>query len=408
MARIVRKFGGAALADSEHFKSVAADLAKSWHGGDELVVVVSAMYGETDRLIELANAVSQAPDCREYDVLVSAGEQVSIALLSMALKQQGVPATSLLAHQVGIVTDGSHMRARIHSINAEKINALLKEKKIAVIAGFQGMRSDCNDLTTLGRGGSDLTAVALAAAINADVCEVYKDVEGVATADPGICRDASVIERISYEEMLELASAGAKVLQTRAVLMAKSHKVPIHVRSFINPASPGTLVTSEDKMLEQPVVAAVTLEKSEAKIAVMKLVDEPGVASELFSALTERDIIVDMIVQNMTSDTLTAMAFTVPRDQADLAYEVVDNLAKSKGWGEVVMDKRVAKISTIGAGMRTHSGVASKMFAVLGREGINISMIGTSEIRISCLIEEKYAELALRTLHEAFGLASDA
>ncbi len=403
MARLVQKFGGAAVAGLERVSAVAEQIKKAWSNNHEVAVVVSAMKGETDRLVSLAQQVMQQPNSREYDVLVSSGEQVSVALLAMALNKIGVPACSLLGHQVRIRTDSSHARAKILSVDTNRVKELLTVKKVPVIAGFQGIDAH-EELTTLGRGGSDLTAVALAAALAAETCEVYKDVDGVFTADPLVCGDAALIETVSYEEMMELASSGAKVLQTRAVLFAKNSGVSIHVKSCFNWDRPGTQVVSEDKLMEKAVVSAVTIDKNEAKIGIDRLPDKPGVAAKLFSALTEKEIFVDMIVQNVSSEGNCALAFTVPKDQVEEAYAIVKQLCQEHGWGGVLKDEKVAKVSAIGVGMRTHSGVASQMFQALAEEGINITMIGTSEIRISCLIEEKYAELALRTLHEAFRL----
>jgi aspartate kinase len=405
MAVLVQKFGGSSVADAEKIMSVARRIAAS-APGNQMVVVVSAMGKTTDGLLALARQISSTPDLREMDMLLSTGEQVTIALLALALQSLGLKARSFTGPQVGMRTDHSHTQARITQIDADRVRRALDASEIAVVAGFQGL-SDEDEITTLGRGGSDLTAVALAAALKADVCEIYTDVDGVYTADPNIVPDARKLARVAYDEMLELASLGAKVLQTRSVEFAKKYGVTVHVRSTFRP-DPGTLVTKEEHGMEQAVVTGVTHDRSQAKISILRVPDRPGIAARVFGAISAKNIVVDMIVQNISQDGYTDMSFTLPRgDHARAVAELAD-VVREIGARGIAHDERVAKVSIVGVGMRSHSGVASTMFATLAREGINIQMISTSEIAVSCVIEDKYAELAVRTLHDAFDVARGA
>lgn len=400
MALIVQKFGGSSVADTGRIRNVARRVVESHDQGNSMVVVVSAMGKTTDGLIKLAHEITAQPDEREMDMLLATGEQVSIALLAMAIQALGRQARSLTGPQVGIHTDATHTKARIQKIETDRIERALGEGKIVIVAGFQGVTEE-DDITTLGRGGSDTTAVALAAALRAHVCEIYTDVDGVYTADPNIVPNARLLPKVSYEEMLELASSGAKVLMSRSVEFAKKYGVPVHVRSSFKP-DPGTLVTREDEGMEEVLVTGVTHDKSEAKVSILGVPDRPGIAGRLFGAVADENIVVDMIVQNISQDGLTDISFTVPRTDRPKAVGIVEQVAREIGARGVVHDDRIAKVSIVGVGMRSHSGVASKMFAALAREGINIMMISTSEIKISCVIEDKYTELAVRTLHEAF------
>ncbi|HXG14636.1 MAG TPA: aspartate kinase [Calidithermus sp.] len=404
MALIVQKYGGSSVADPEKIRNVARRVADSARD-HQVVVVVSAMGKTTDSLIALAHQITAAPDPRELDMLLATGEQVTIALLAMALHALGRPARSFTGPQVGLRTDTAHTRARITRIEAERVRQALDAGEIAVVAGFQGLSED-DEITTLGRGGSDLTAVALAAALKADVCEIYTDVDGVYTADPNIVPDARKLARVTYDEMLEMASLGAKVLQARSVEFAKKYGVPVHVRSTFKP-DPGTLVTREDATMEQLVVTGVTHDRSQAKISLLRVPDRPGIAATVFGAVGERNIVVDMIVQNISRDGYTDLSFTVPRGDYQRAVAALEEAARKVGAQGVVHDERVAKVSIVGVGMRSHAGVAARMFSALAREGINIQMISTSEIAISCVIEDKYAELAVRALHDAFELGRE-
>jgi aspartate kinase len=399
MALIVQKYGGSSVADPDKIKNVARRVSES-ASGHQLVVVVSAMGKTTDGLVEIAHQVSPAPDPREMDVLLATGEQVTIALLAMALHTLGWKARSFTGAQIGLRTDTAHTKARITRIAADRVRQALDAGEIAVVAGFQGV-SDADEITTLGRGGSDLTGVALAAALGADVCEIYTDVDGVYTADPNVVPDARKLARITYDEMLELASLGARVLQSRSVEFAKKYRVPVHVRSTFKP-DPGTLVAHEEHTMEEVVVTGVTHDRSQAKISILRVPDRPGIASQVFGAIAERNIVVDMIVQNISRDGYTDMSFTVARNDFARGVAAVEEAAVKVGALGVVHDARVAKVSIVGVGMRSHSGVAARMFATLAREGINIQMISTSEIAISCVIEDKYAELAVRALHDVF------
>ncbi|RJP55435.1 MAG: aspartate kinase [Deltaproteobacteria bacterium] len=405
MALIIQKYGGTSVGNVEKIKNVACRVRSARQDGNDVIVVVSAMGEETDRLLDLARDITDQPDEKEQDVLISTGEQVSSSLLAMALKSLGVNARSLLGHQIKIQTDSAFGKARILKIDSKRLLRELKDGKVLVIAGFQGV-DEKDNITTLGRGGSDTSAVAIAAALKADICEIYTDVEGIFTADPNICPDARKLNKISYEEMLEMASLGAKVLQTRSVQFAKKYQVPIHVRSTFKNGT-GTIVTKEDQDMESVIVSGVTYDKDEAKITVTKVPDMPGIASKLFTPISEANIVVDMIIQNVSTDGLTDLTFTVPQADFKKAMELVMVTAREINARDVLADTNIAKVSIVGMGMRSHSGVASKVFTVLAREGINIMMISTSEIKISCVIESKYTELAVRVLHEAFGLGEN-
>ncbi len=403
MALIVQKYGGSSMGSLDRIKLVAKRVAKTKARGHDLLVVVSAMSGETDRLIKLAKGIVEHPDGREYDALVSTGENVSTALLAMTLNAMKRPAISFAAHQVKILTDSVHAKARIESIDSTRIRAEFERGRIVVVAGFQGV-DEKGDVTTLGRGGSDTTAVAIASALKADVCEIYTDVDGVYTADPRIVPEARKLKRVAYEEMLEMASLGAKVLQIRSVEFAAKYGVDLRCRStFSN--DPGTLVCKEDRSMEKEVVSGVTYNKDEAKISIRHIPDSPGIASKIFTPIGEANINVDMIIQNVSKEGFTDLTFTVPKSDLWQALRIVKSTAKQIGARGVVGDANVAKVSVVGVGMRSHSGVATTMFSALAGEGINIQMISTSEIKISCVIEEKYTELAVRVLHDAFKLS---
>jgi aspartate kinase len=402
MALVVQKYGGTSVADLGKMENVARRVLKSKEAGNDIIVVLSAMAGETDRLIQLAHKAADEPDGREYDALISTGEQVTVTLLSMILNRMGFRAKSLLGYQIKIVTDRSYTKARIFNIDTKKICKELKKGTIVVVAGFQGVDKDGN-ITTLGRGGSDTSAVALAAALKADECDIYTDVDGVYTADPNICRKAKRLSRISYDEMLEMARAGAKVLQPRSVELAKKYEVPVYVRSSFTDEG-GTLVTKEDVEMEREVVCGVTYDRDQAKITVVRVPDRPGIAARLFTPLAQHNIMVDMIIQNASLEGYTDLTFTVSRKEIKKAHELVQEVAREIGGDRVEIDSDVSKISIIGVGMISHSGVAAKMFSSLAKEGVNILMISTSEIKISCVIQEKYTELAVSALHDAFDL----
>jgi aspartate kinase len=404
MALIVQKYGGSSVADAEKIKNVARRVAES-AAGHQIVVVVSAMGKTTDGLLGLARQIAAAPDPREMDMLLATGEQVTIALLAVALQALGFKARSLTGAQAGLRTDRAHTQARITRITAERVRATLDAGAVAVVAGFQGA-SDQDEITTLGRGGSDLTAVALAAALKADVCEIYTDVDGVYTADPNVVPDARKLPRVAYDEMLEMASLGARVLQARSVEFAKKHGVTVHVRSTFK-RDPGTIVTREESGMEDVVVTGITHDRSQAKISLLRVPDRPGIAAQVFGVLGAKRIVLDMIVQNISRDGYTDISFTVPRGDSAPATAALEEIARAIGAEGVVHDERVAKISIVGVGMRSHSGVAARMFGALSREGINIQMISTSEIATSCVIEDKYAELAVRALHDAFELGRE-
>jgi aspartate kinase len=399
---IVQKYGGTSVANLERIRNVAQRVFETQKQGHQVVVVVSAMSGETNRLLAMAHEACEMPNERECDALVSTGEQVTSALLALVLQQMGGRAVSFQGHQVKILTDDAFSKARIKSIDSERIKSELKKGHVVVVAGFQGIDENGN-ITTLGRGGSDTTGVALAAALKADTCEIYTDVDGVYTTDPNICERARKIEKISYEEMLEMSSTGAKVLQIRSVEMGAKYNVPIHVRSSFN-QNPGTIVCKEDSSMESVVVTAVAYDKNEAKIAVRHVPDKPGIAMKLFNPIAEASINVDMIVQNVSEDGATDLTFTVPKTDLKKALKIIEGVAKEIGAKKVDSDEKIAKVSIIGVGMRSHAGIAAKTFSVLAAEGVNIQMISTSEIKISLVIDEKYTELAVRTLHDAFGL----
>ena len=402
MSLIVQKYGGTSVGNIDRIKSVASRVAKTQADGHQVVVVVSAMAGETDRLAKLAHQVSNRPDEREVDLLLSSGERVTSALLALALQELGLPARAFTGRQVGIITDSTHTKARIERIAADRIREALREGVIPVVAGFQGI-DEKSDVTTLGRGGSDLTAVALAAALNADFCDIFTDVDGVYTTDPNIVPGAKRMEKISYEEMLEMASLGAKVLQARSVEFAAKYNVPVRVLSSFSD-SPGTLVTKEDRDMEQAVVSGVTYDKNQAKITIIGVPDRPGIAARLFSGIGQSSIVVDMIIQNVSQDGLTDISFTVPKLDSKKALEIAKSLSKEIGARGVQLTGDIANVSIVGVGMKSHAGVAAKMFSSLAKDGINIMMISTSEIRISCIIDAKYTELAVRLLHDAFEL----
>jgi aspartate kinase len=404
VALVVQKFGGTSVGTIERIRNVARRAMATQRAGHRVVVVVSAMSGETNRLLALAHEVTKVPDAREMDAIAATGEQVTAALTSMAIQAEGGKARSLLGHQVRILTDDAFTKARIKAIDSAKIFEAVDGGEIAVVAGFQGV-DHAGNLTTLGRGGSDTSAVAVAAAIGADECEIYTDVDGVYTTDPNICPSARKIDRISYEEMLELASLGAKVLQIRSVEIAMKYSVPIHVRSSFND-QPGTLVTKEDSTLEGVVVSGVAYDKGEARVHVVGVEDRPGIAAELFEKIAEKNISVDMIVQNVTTDAdpRAAITFTLAKTDLARAKPWVETVARGLGAREVRYDEDVVKVSIVGFGMRSHAGIAAKMFRILANEGINIQAIATSEIRVSCLVAAKYTELAVRALHDGFGL----
>jgi aspartate kinase len=402
MALLVHKYGGTSVGTVERIHLVADKVAKAKEEGHSLVVVLSAMSGETDRLIKLAHEVTNNPDEREMDMLLSTGERVTIALLAMELRGRGIDARSFTGRQVGIITDSAHTKARIARVAADRIREALKQGVIPIVAGFQGINEQ-SDVTTLGRGGSDLTAVALAAALKADRCVIYTDVDGVYTTDPNVVPAARRLDKISYEEMLELASLGAKVLQSRSVEFAAKFNVPLEVQSSFTEGK-GTLVVKEDADMERVSVSGVTGDRHQAKVTIVGVPDRPGIAARIFGPIAEANVIVDMIIQNVSQASLTDMSFTIPRADLPKATPLVKRIAKDIEAKSVAVTESIAKVSLVGVGMRTHSGVAAKMFEVLSKEGINIMMISTSEIKISCVIEEKHLQQAMRALHKAFGL----
>ena len=403
---VVQKYGGTSVRDIERIRNVALRAIEYKNRGNDMVIVVSAMAGETDRLLNLAGQIGKFPDEREVDVLISTGEQVTSALLAMTLKEMGHDAVSVQGHQVKILTDSSFGKARIDRLEKEKILEELKKGKIVVVPGFQGVDEE-GSITTLGRGGSDTTGVALAAGLPADLCEIYTDVDGVYTTDPNICDKAQRLDRISYDEMLEMAGLGAKVLQIRSVELAQKYNVPILVKSSLIEGT-GTLVCEEGMMsMEKVVISGVTYSKNEAKITVSAVPDQPGIAAGIFTALSDANIVVDVIVQNVSHGKLTDITFTTARADAKKALKIMEDKAKAIGAERVTMDDNIAKVSIVGRGMISHAGIASKMFAVLAAENINIEAITTSEIKVSCVIESKYGELAVRALHTAFGLDAE-
>jgi aspartate kinase len=402
MALIVQKYGGTSVGDTTRIQNVARRALAARKAGHRVVVVVSAMSGETNRLLKLVGEITPRPSEREQDVVISTGEQVTIGLLAIALEHLGGKARSFMGHQCRIVTDSTFSKARIKHIDSAALFEALDQGRIAVIAGFQGV-DESGNVTTLGRGGSDTTAVAIAAALKADACEIYTDVDGVYTTDPNVCPQARKLDKISYEEMLELASLGAKVLQIRSVEIAMKYKVPLWVKSSFSD-DPGTLVCEEDEAMEDILVSGVALDRNEAKVSIRGVPDGPGVAAKIFGALDQRAISVDVIVQNPAVKGKTDLTFTVARADLLKTQDVVKKVVKAIKATSVEVDAEIAKISIVGVGMRTHSGVAARMFKALSREGINIEAISTSEIRVSCLISPRYAELAVRTLHTEFGL----
>jgi len=400
---LVQKFGGTSVADPERIRAVADHVARTRRSGTDVVVVVSAMGRTTDDLIRLADEVSTRQPAREYDMLVSSGERISMALLCMALADLGVEAASFTGSQAGIITDTDHTRAKIVEIRADRLREALAAGMVPVVAGFQGVSTE-RDVTTLGRGGSDTTAVALAAVLGADACEIYTDVTGVFSADPRVVPDAHRLARISFEEMLEMAATGGRVLMLRSVEFARNHHVPLHVRSSFT-WEPGTWVVEEDESMEQAVVTAVTHDTSEAKVTVTSVPDRPGVAARLFRALADRSVNVDMIVQNTSQHGTTDISFTVPKVDLATSVSVSGELRGELGAADVVADEDVARVSLVGAGMKSHPGVTATMFETLAKEGINIDMISTSTIRISCMVRSEEVETAVRVLHDAFHLA---
>ncbi|UCD35046.1 MAG: aspartate kinase [Nitrospiraceae bacterium] len=403
MALIVQKYGGTSVANSERIRAVAERVVATAREGNQVIVVVSAMAGETDKLVRFAHEITDAPDEREMDLLLSSGERVTSALMAMAIQKIGSDSMSFTGRQVGIRTDSSHTKAMIESIEADRLKRALGEGKIPVVAGFQGI-NELSDVTTLGRGGSDTTAVAIAAALKADLCEIYTDVEGVFTADPRIVPDARKMDRVSYDEMLEMASLGAKVLHGRSVEFAKKYSVPLIVRSSFNQA-PGTLVTKEDGAMEKVVVTGITHDKNQTRITLKGVPDRPGIAASIFNAIAKANINVDIIVQNVSSDdNATDLSFTVSKSDEKKALEITKKISAELGSRGVTINSNVAKVSILGVGMQSHFGVAARMFETLSREGINIMMISTSEIKISCVIDVKHMEVAVRALHAEFEL----
>jgi len=402
MALIVQKYGGTSVGSTERIRNVARRIVKTYDEGNDMIVVLSAMSGETNKLVALCNEICEIPDGREYDAVVATGEQITIGLLAMCLKSMGYKAKSYQGWQVPIITDSTATKARINTIDATNIQNDLKKGTIVIVAGFQGVDNK-GSVTTLGRGGSDTSAVAIAAALKADVCEIYTDVDGVYTTDPNMCKDARKMEKISYDEMLELASLGAKVLQIRSVEFAKKYNVDVVVRSSLND-NPGTLVTQESEDMESILVSGVAYDKNEAKITVLGVPDKPGIAAKILSALSDAAISVDMIVQNVSQSGLTDFTFTVTKTDLKQALQITSQVAGDIQAKEVVADENISKISIVGLGMRSHAGVATKMFSALSANNINIQMISTSEIKVSVVIDEKYTELAVRVLHEVFEL----
>lgn len=402
MGLIVQKYGGTSVADLDRIRDVAKRVAKTFDKGNNVVVVLSAMAGVTDGLLNMAGRITDSPEKRELDVLLATGEQTTAALLAITLKSINYPAESLLGYQAEVLTNRNFGSARILDIGAGRIKELIEKNTIVVVAGFQGCDPDGN-ITTLGRGGSDTSAVAIATAIKADLCEIYTDVDGIYTADPNICKKARKLDKISYDETLEMSSLGAKVLQIRSVEFAKKYNVPVHVRSSFSEEE-GTMVVNEDSDMEHLVVSGITCNKNEARITLKKVPDQPGIAAKIFSPIAKSGILVDMIIQNTRAGGLTDLTFTVAKTDFNRAIEISKKVAEKIKAEEVLSAENIAKISVTGVGMKSHSGVASTMFSTLAAENINIRLISTSEIRISCVVEEKYAELAVRVLHSAFGL----
>jgi len=397
---VVQKFGGTSVRNLECMRQVLNNVRRPLAAGNKVIVVLSAMAGETNRLLALARQWSTTPDLAELDSLVSTGEHISVALFAMMAKDEGINCRSVLGFQVPILSNDSYGKARIESIDSEKLVALLDEHDVLVMAGFQGVDSH-GRITTLGRGGSDTSAVAVAAALQAEVCEIYTDVPGVFTTDPNMCAEARKLYRISYDEMLEMASMGAKVLQIRSVEFAKKYTVVVHVRSTFSD-EPGTIVTQEEAIMESVQVSGVAYDKDQAQVTLVGVIDEPGVCASIFTPIAERKILVDMIVQNPSKEGRTDITFTVPRADLDATLKLMEGLKPEIGFKALLSDNSVAKVSVIGVGMRNHSGVAAQAFRAMRDENINILMISTSEIKLTCLIEDKYTELAVRTLHQSF------
>lgn len=402
MSLVVQKYGGTSVADTEKIKNVARRVVATKEEGNQVVVVISALGDTTDRLLQLAHSISKRPPARELDMLLSTGEQISVALLSMAIHELGHDAISFTGAQVGLITDSAHTKARIIRVEGGSIEESLRQGKIVIVAGFQGVTVD-NQITTLGRGGSDTTAVALAAALGADICEIYTDVDGVFTADPRLVPEARKIPRLSYEEMLEMAATGAKVLQLRSVEFARNYGVVIHVRSSFHQGE-GTWIVPGEESMERAIISGVTHELGEAKVTVLDVPDRPGVAASLFRALADANINVDMIIQNVSEDNRTSISFTVMKEDAERAAEISREVAERLGAGGVTVDENIAKVSLVGAGMKTHPGVAARMFEALAEKGINIEMISTSTIKISCVVRADQVEEAVRAVHSKFGL----
>jgi aspartate kinase len=402
MSLLVQKYGGTSVGNPERINAVAEKVARMRKSGHDLVVVVSAMSGETDRLINLAKSINADPPPRELDVLLATGEQTTIALLSMALEKLGCPARSYTGYQVHIRTDSAFGKARIMQIDEKRIHEDLKKGRVVVVAGFQGVDEDGN-ITTLGRGGSDTTGVALAAALKADECQIYSDVDGVYTTDPRIVPEARRLDRVTFEEMLEMASLGSKVLQLRSVEFAGKYRVPLRVLSSFQ-EGPGTLITYEENEMEAPLISGIAFNRDEAKLTIRGVPDKPGIAAHILGEIGKANINVDMIVQNVAADETTDFTFTVHRGEYQKSFEILERVAQTLKAREVTGDDKIVKISVVGVGMRSHAGIASEMFKALAKEGINIQMISTSEIKISVVVDEKYLELGVRALHSTFGL----
>ena len=404
---VVQKYGGTSVGDVDRMKRVAARIVETRRAGHDVVAVVSAMGKTTDELVDMAARINTRPPQRELDILLTAGERISMALLAMAIEDLGVRARSFTGSQAGIITDTVHGKARILAVTPERVREALDDGNVVIVAGFQGVSRETKDITTLGRGGSDTTAVALAAALEADACEIYTDVDGVYTADPRIVAGARKLDRLAYEEMLELAAQGAKVLQVRSVEFGRNHGVRIHVRSSFN-GSEGTWIVPQEDMVEDAIISGVAHDTSEAKVTVVGVPDRPGVAAGMFTALADANVIVDMIVQNISSDGHTDISFTVPRGEVDQATELLGARIGDIGAADVIVNPAVAKVSLVGAGMKTHPGVAARMFAALSRAGVNIQMISTSTIRVSVIIDDTHVEDAVRAVHAEFALGDDA
>lgn len=400
---VVQKYGGTSVGNIERIKKIAERIARLRKEKIDIVVVVSAMAGETDKLLAMANQISAIGKDRDMDLLLSSGERVSCALLSMALDSIGCPAISMTGRQIGLLTDNSHTKARIKEVDTNRAIKSLEDGRVVVVAGFQGI-NEHGDVTTLGRGGSDTSAAAIAVALKAERCEIYTDVDGVYTADPNVVPNAHKMDRVSYDEMLEMSSLGAKVLQFRCVEFCKKYDMPLIVKSSLVEDSKGTLICKEDSSMEQPVVSGIMNDKNQAKITIKGVPDQPGIASKFFTGLADENLSVDMIIQNVSDESQTDISFTVAKEEINKATKIVQDLGKLIKARDITTDTNICKISIVGAGMRSHPGVAAKMFSTLSKENINIIMISTSEIRVSCIIEEKYGELAVRVLHKVFDM----